>query len=157
MKLSLFILLTLFLNSSLFADECIFDQKERILENIKLQKKYLKSTLSEDKLILTIPENNGVISLNIGGCSHYGVSIELKIKKTNLYNKESEFMKKILYLSEKYSQGNIDQKTLKKVIGNKNWENHSGFYFINYEEYSTFETYKINKENHTVIGINYYS
>lgn len=141
------------------ADECNLDQKVRIEENSKIQEQYHGSYLTEDKLILIIPVSEGYIRVNIGGCMHYGIKVELKTSNALKYKNESAFMSKILLLSQSYSQGIINPIKLKKVIDNKDWfqpDPAIKFYFINYNG-SPFEAYENNEGKYTIIGFSYYS
>ena len=141
------------------ADECDLDQNSRIEENIKLQKKYPGSYLMEDNLVLVVPTKGGEVNINIGGCAHFGVTIEFKTKLINKNISENEFMDNILWLSKTYSQGIINQEQLKKTIKEKNWlqpKEGVKFYFFNYDG-SPFEVYENTKNDYTIIGFSSYS
>jgi hypothetical protein len=160
MRFLLLILLLIIFRQPVLADECVLDQKTRIEENIRLKNKYPGSYLTDGKLVVVVPVNEGEVRINIGGCVHFGVAIELKIKKTDKYRNEEEFMRQILYLAKTYSQGMIDINKLKKVIENKDWtqpDSSSRYYFINYDGISLFEVYETNERQFTVIGLNKYS
>ena len=67
-------------------------------------------------------------------------------------------MNKVLSLVKTYSQGSIEYEKLKTVITDKDWLKleTDGFYFIYYEEFSTFEAYRNTDNQYTIIGINFY-
>lgn len=160
MKASFFILLLFLFSQSVLADECDFDQKERIKENIRLKNKYPESYLIEDNLILVVPVNEGEVRINIGGCVHYGVTIELKTENKDKYEDDDDFMEQILRLAMNYSQGYIDIGKLKTVIDNKKWvksQSSRRYYLFEYDDISTFEVYEHDDGKYTVIGFSNYS
>ena len=73
---------------------CDLDQAERHRKNLQLQKKYPGSKYTEKNHTILIPKGGEEISLNIGGCVHNGVAIELKTKMTNKYNDEAILTKR---------------------------------------------------------------
>src|SRR4030066_276505 len=99
------ILLLVGLSQVAVATECQFDQESRIENNIQLQKKYPGSFLVEKNLVLVVPVEEGQIEINIGGCEHYGVSVELRTKNPAKYQNEVQLMSLILRLARTYSQG----------------------------------------------------
>ncbi len=142
------------------ADECILDQATRVSNNLELQKKYPGSYLIEKNFILVVPVENGEVHINIGGCTHYGITIELWTKNVDRYINEEVFMDQILHLAQTYSQGKVDQAKLKKLIFEKNWmqpEPPRRIYFFNYYETGTFEVYKRKEGQHILIGFSAYS
>lgn len=153
------ILLLVGLSQVAVATECQFDQESRIENNIQLQKKYPGSFLVEKNLVLVVPVEEGQIEINIGGCEHYGVSVELRTKNPAKYQNEVQLMSLILRLARTYSQGKVDTEILKKVIENKNWivADPSRAYFLKYDEFSTFEVYTNRDGEFTIFGFNYYS
>jgi len=159
MKKYLALILVIFMSPS-YADDCPFDQDARIKENFERQHKYKGSRLIENNLVLVVPDKNGDVYINIGGCSHYGVNVEYHRSDVNKDMTENEFMKIILYLADKYSEENIDTKQLKEVINSQNWlqpDPSTLFYFFNYEELNTFEVYELMKDGRQVVGFNSYS
>ncbi len=156
MKETLLMFLLISFTQAVLADECNLDQKTRIAENIKLKNKYPGSYLTDGDLILVVPVDEGEVRINIGGCVHFGVRIELKTKTADKYKNEKDFMNQILYLAKTYSQGMIEYAKLKKVIENKDWTQPPGrYYFFNYDG-MPFEVYGINEGPHTIIGFSYY-
>jgi hypothetical protein len=153
------ILLLVGLSQVAVATECQFDQELRIENNIQLQKKYPGSVLVEKNLVLVVPIEEGQIKINIGGCEHYGVSVELRTKNPAKYQNEAQLMSLILRLARTYPQGDVDTEILKKVIENKNWivAAPSRAYFLKYEDFSTFEVYTKRDGEFTILGFNYYS
>lgn len=141
-------------------DDCDFDQSERIRNNLQLQTKYPGSRYIKEEYKLIIPRGEDEITLNIGGCVHYGVSIELKTKRTNKYDIEDVFMKKIVNLVKDYSQDYIDHKKVENIIAEKRWNNinpeTNDFYLFNYDDFSTFQVYRRHEGSITIIGIYHY-
>ncbi len=142
------------------ANACDLDQKERDRNNVQLQKKYPGSKYNKQSHTLLIPRGKDEISLNIGGCVHFGVAIELKTKMTNKYDDESVLTKKIYELSKEYSQGHIVSSRVEKVIAGRQWAKVNpdidGYYQLNYDKNSTFEFYRRNEKGSTIIGVYYY-
>ena len=141
------------------ADDCDFDQETRIEENIKLKNVYPGSYLIEENLILVIPVEEGEVRINIGGCVHYGVNVELRTKDNEKYKSENKFMERILYLVNVYSQGYIDSDKIKSIIKNKKWKKTQPsrrYYLLEYDDISTFEVYQNTDGEYTVIGFNNY-
>jgi len=162
MKKFLLVLSLASLSQLVLAGDCELDQKARIEENIKLKNKYPGSHLAEKNLVLVVPADDGEVRINIGGCVHYGVKIELKRKKTtkDKNKNEEEFMKQILHLAKLYSQGNVDYAKLTNVIENRRWtqpEPPSRLYFFTYDETSTFEVYEREEGEYTIVGFSMYS
>ena len=141
--------------------DCIFDQSERVSNNLQLQKKYPGSKYIKEEYKLLIPRGEDEIALNIGGCVHYGISIKLKTKKTTKYNSNDAFMKKVVELIKEYSQNYIDHKKVEEIIAEKKWYNvtpdTNDCYLFIYDDISTFEVYRRNEGNYTIIGITYYT
>ena len=157
-RILLVLCLSLIFQPSL-ADDCDFDQETRIEENVKLKNVYPGSYLIEENLILVIPVEEGEVRINIGGCVHYGVNVELRTKDNEKYKSENKFMEKILYLVNVYSQGYIDSDKLKSIIKNKKWKKTQPsirYYLLEYDDISTFEVYQNADGEYTVIGFNNY-
>ncbi len=135
------------------------DQETRIEENFKLKNVYPSSYLIEENLVLVVPVEEGEVRINIGGCVHYGVNVELRTKDKEKYNSENRFMEKILDLANVYSQWYIDSDKLKSIIKNKKWkktESSVRYYLFEYDDMSTFEVYQNIDGEFTVIGFNKY-
>ncbi|WP_373033288.1 hypothetical protein [Sulfurovum sp.] len=159
MKKTIFIIILGLFGQPVIADDCDLNQNTRVEKNIELQKKYPGSFLVDKNFILVVPVKEGEVRINIGGCVHYGVTIELKTKNASKYKEEKEFMNKILHLAKTYSQGMIKYEKLKKVIKDRNWsqpKSPSKFYFFNYDG-SPFEVYETNEGLYTIIGFSSYS
>jgi hypothetical protein len=142
-------------------EECDFDQEAQIKENILLKEKYRGSHLAEDGRVVVVPVPEGEVRIGIGGCVHYGVTVELRTSNPNQQLTESEFMEQILYLAKTYSQGHIDHARLSEVIKNKDWQRDddaaiSKSYSIHYDELSTFEAYEENDDQHKTVGFTNY-
>ena len=142
------------------ANDCDFDQAERQRYNLQLQKQYPGSQFIKDKYTLTILNGKDEINLSIGGCVHYGISIELKTPRSDHYENETTLMNKVMMLIETYSQGLIDIARVKHIIEEKNWRKftpeHNDYYLLNYEKYSAFEVYRRHEGQFTIIGLYYY-
>ena len=139
---------------------CDLDQAERDRYNMQLLKKYPGSKYIKKRHTILIPEGENEVSLNIGGCVNYGVSIELKTKKTNKFDDEAKLTEMIYELSKEYSQGLIEHSRVEKVIAGKKWASINpeveGYYILNYDENSTFEFYRRNEQGSTYVGVYYY-
>ncbi len=159
MKKTLLILVLISSTLAILADECDLNQQTRIEENIRLKNRYPGSYLTEGNLVLVVPAEEGEVRINIGGCVHFGVTIELKTNTAEKYVDEEDFMNQILYLAKTYSQGIIKYAKLKQVIEDKNWtqsESLSRYYFFNYDGTSPFEVYERQQGTQTIIGLSYY-
>jgi len=55
--------------------ECDFDENEQIKNNALLKEKYHGSRLEEGYVV--IPVEEGEIWVGIGGCAHFGITVEL--------------------------------------------------------------------------------
>lgn len=156
-----FLILSLALFGQLvLADDCDFDQKARIEENIKLKNKYPGSYLIESNLILVVPVEEGEVRINIGGCVHYGVTVELRTKDKSKYKSDDDFMEQILHLAKIYSQGYIDNDKLMAVIKKKDWiqtQPSRRYYLFKYDDISTFEVYEQTDGEYKVIGFSNYN
>ncbi len=142
------------------ANACDLDQAERHKNNLQLQKKYPGSKYLKKSHTILISRGKEEISLNIGGCVHYGVAIELKTKPTSLYNDEVTLANKIYELSKEYSQGIIKPHKVKTVLASRQWSilnpDIEGYYLLDYDKNSTFEFYRRNEQGATYIGMYYY-
>jgi hypothetical protein len=141
-------------------DECDFDQKEQLKQNIELQKKYPGSHLAEDNRVLVIPVDEGEVWLGIGGCVHYGITVELKTKFRDRYKREDAFMRRILGLAKAYAQGYIDYERLRAMIDARKWNKETSpirYYSLQYDDISTFEVYESEEDGRAVIGLSYYN
>ncbi|MDH5632666.1 MAG: hypothetical protein OEZ10_06670 [Gammaproteobacteria bacterium] len=159
MKASIVVLIMAGICQPVFADECQFDQEARVERNIQLKEKYPGSYLIENNLVLVVPVAEGRVEITIGGCEHYGVSVELKTKIGTKYQSESELMALIVRLARSYSQGIVDTNILERVIKEKQWMQPGPprAYLLNYEDEATFEVYVWRDDETYVFGFNYYS
>lgn len=141
-------------------EECIFDQNEQRQAYIKLQEKYSGSRYVEHERKLVIPKDGQQITLKRGGCVHFGMTIELRTRKTERYEKEGSFFAEILALVTEYGQEFIDPKKLEKTIENKKWlaveRNGGALYFLYYETVTSFEVYRNHDGEQTTIGVSFY-
>lgn len=161
MKTLIFISALLLVQAAAVADdECDFDQDEQVQNNLLLEKKYPGSKYVKEEYKLVIPRGADEVTLSIGGCVHYGVLVELKTKKTTKFDSEQALMKAAVELAKEYSQDMIDYERMAKVIAQKDWNDPSSatrdYYLLNYDGLSTFEVYRRDEEDFTVIGVNYY-
>ncbi|MDH3975180.1 MAG: hypothetical protein OEV42_12940 [Deltaproteobacteria bacterium] len=142
-------------------EECIFDQKEQLLEYKRLEKQYAGSEYIENEYKLVIPKGKNQVHLRKGGCVHYGMTIELVQPKTDKYRVDKPFFSEVISLLEAYGQDMVDMKLLRKLLDDKQWtdmSNESGrYFFINYEDYTSFEIYERNDDSQTIIGVNFYN
>jgi hypothetical protein len=141
-------------------DECDFDQKAQLEHNIELQKKYPGSHLAEDNRVLVIPVDEGEVWLGIGGCAHYGITVELKTKFRERYKREDALMRRILGLAKAYAQGHVDYERLRAMIDAKKWNKETSpirYYLLQYDAISTFEVYESEEDGRAVIGLSYYN
>ena len=142
------------------AGACDLDQAERERKNLQLQKKYPGSKYNKQNHTLIIPKGKDVIRLNIGGCVHNGVAIELKTSKTTQFDDAVKLSEKIYQLSKEYSQGIIKPNRVKQVIVGKQWAvinpDIDGYYTLNYDKNATFEFYRRNEQGATYVGLYYY-
>lgn len=140
-------------------DECDFDQKAQLKHNFELQKKYPGSQLAEDNRVLVIPVDEGEVWLGIGGCAHFGITVELKTKFGDRYKHEDALMRRILELAKAYSQGHIDYGRLRALIRAKKWSKETSpirSYFLQYDDISIVEVYVSEEGGLTVLGLSSY-
>ncbi len=141
-------------------EECIYDQKEQKEAYVGLQKKYPGSRYIEDEHKLIIPKDRHQITLKRGGCVHFGITIELRIPRTEEYENEDIFFSKILELVTEYGQELIDPDKLKQTIKDKKWyeikEKEGAYYFLSYEKVTAFEVYRNHDREHTTISASFY-
>ncbi len=141
-------------------EECIFDQEEQKAAYLALEKKYPGNRYVEDEYKLVIPKSGHQITLRRGGCVHFGVSIELRTPKTQLYEDDDVFFSKIMDLVNEYGQGLIDPEKLAQSIQDRNWSesklDESVYYFVAYPDVAAFEIYRKHDHQHTIIGISFY-
>jgi hypothetical protein len=158
----IFILMIVLFCQPVFADEdeCDFDQKEQIKANIERQKEYPGSHLVEDDRVLVIPVPEGEVRLGVGGCVHYGVTIELKTKFLERYKSEDALMRRMLGLAKVYAHDYIDYERMRAVIVAKKWNKETSpvrYYLLRYDDISTFEVYESEEDSGSVIGLSYYN
>lgn len=142
---------------------CDFDQNEQIKNNALLKEKYRGSRLEEGYVV--IPVEEGEIWVGIGGCAHFGITVELRTKSTKGALTEAQFMAQILYLGKTYSQDYVDPHRLDEIMKNKKWESNayaaiSKSYLIHYDgndpdDLSRFEAYEEVDETHRTVGFTY--
>jgi len=121
-----------------------------------LQKKYAGSKIVEDGLVILIPVSDGEVSLNIGGCSQYGVDIELKTTAGEKYILEESIKLTTIDLMEKYSNGVVNVARLKKSIS-ESWRKLGiNSYVVKYGgEGDTFLVSKSVEGKYTIISVSY--
>ncbi len=141
-------------------EECLYDQAEQKTKYLELQKKYPGSRYVEDEYKLLIPRKGHEISLKRGGCVHFGITIELRLPKTDDFKNEVAFFEKIVELVTEFGRELIDPEKLKKNMKEKKWSNQSGegelYYFIGYKSVTAFEAYQRDEEGKTIIGASFY-
>lgn len=144
--------------TSLAEEDCVFDQNTRHEDNIALQKQYPGSKYIKEEYKIIIPVEDGAISINKGGCVHYGMSIELRTHKTKAFNNENSLFNKIVELATKYAKDMLEIDELKKTLYGKRWEKiSSGGYVVYYEGYQAFEIYTRDEDGITIIGMSFYN
>lgn len=136
-------------------EECIFDQEAQKEAYVELQKKYPGSRYIEEEYKLIIPKDAHQITLKRGGCVHFGITIELRIARTEDYENEDIFFSKVLELVTEYGQELIDPKALERTIKEKKWQEIKGeegtYYFLYSEAVTAFEVFRNHDREHTVI------
>ncbi len=141
-------------------EECLFDQAEQKAKYLELQKQYPGSWYLEDEYKLVIPREGHQISLRRGGCVHFGITIELKLPKTEDFRNEAAFFEKVVELVKEFGRELIDPEKLKEIIKEKKWSNQSDdkalYYFLGYEGVTAFEVYQRDEEGKTLLGVSFY-
>jgi hypothetical protein len=140
-------------------DECDFDQKAQLENMVALQKKYLGSRLAENNRVVVIPVDEGEVWLGIGGCAHYGVTIEFKTRHRDRYQSEEALMRGALALAKSYAEGIIDYERMRAAIDAKKWTKETSpirYYSLQYDAISTFEIYQDEEGSRAVIGVSLY-
>ena len=141
-------------------EECLYDQDEQRARHLELQKKYPGSRYLEDEYKLIIPRDGAEISLSRGGCVHFGISIELRMPKTDDFKSEAAFFEKVVELVEEFGRELIDPEKLRKNMKEKKWSNLSDegglYYFIGYEGVTAFEAYQRDEDGKTLLGVSFY-
>ena len=144
-------------------EECDFDQDEQAKDSALLRAKYPGSRLEEGYVV--IPVEEGEIWVGIGGCAHFGITVELRMRSVEEAWTEARFLAQIVSLAETYSQGYVDPGRFTKVIEDKRWERDADAaidksYLIHYDgdepdAVSRFEAYEQQHEGKRTVGFTY--
>ncbi|MDH3671537.1 MAG: hypothetical protein OES46_10280 [Gammaproteobacteria bacterium] len=141
-------------------EECIFDQEAQKETHVELQKKYPGSRYIEEEYKLIIPKDGHQIILKRGGCAHFGITIELRIARTEEYEDEDIFFSKVLELVTEYGQELIDPKKLARTIKERRWQEikqeEGTYYFLCSEAVTAFEVFRNHDREHTTIHASFY-
>lgn len=106
-----------------------------------------------------IPVEEGEVRLGIGGCAHYGISIELRTCYGERYRTEAALMRRALALVKRYDEKIIDYARMRAVIQAKKWTKETSpirYYSVQYDAISTFEIYQDDDGSRAVIGVSLY-
>lgn len=140
-------------------EECIYDQDEQEKAYLELEKKYPGSRYVEDQHKLLISDHGDEVTLRRGGCVHFGISVELRIIRTQKYESETVFLSKVTDLVTEYGWELIDLETLHHSISSKKWyftkDETGAYYFLSYPD-ATFEMFRRHDDEYTVIGVSFY-
>lgn len=147
MKILLIIIIFAFSNANA-EEECVFDDSSYI----EFINKYLLSSKNAEiyDKTLRVERNNEEIVIKGGGCTHLGVSIELKTKQAITQKK---FLHKILELSNEFGGWLINANSLESSIKNGKYQIIDNVYFIEVDAMTVFSA-SYNGEG--VISIDFY-
>lgn len=151
MKLLLPILFIILSFSAFAEDECIFDETSFIKFINKYNAEHRNSKIKPDRTKLIVSRNNEEIFINGGGCTHLGVTIELRAKKTTYT--EEEFLQKSLDLSVEFGNWLINTKALKSSIEKGKYQKIDNTYYIEVDAMTVFNA---SFNNQGTINIEFY-
>ncbi len=157
MRVAVLLLLACMYGNAYADDDCLLDQNTRHEDNLALQKRYPGSQYIKAQYTVVIPVEDGTISINKGGCVHYGMDIELRTSKTKAFQNEKALFNKILELAKDYAPDMLDTDKLRKTFDGKRWQNIGGAYFLDYEGYTAFDIGTRDDEAFTYIGMTFYN
>jgi hypothetical protein len=147
--------------AQLFAqDDCPLDQEARRAENLRLQARYPGSRFLESDFELVITRNGDELTVNQGGCTHWGVTVNLLTSRTDRYSTEEIFFSKIVELVSEFAQGSVDLDDLAQLIEDKGWmkfsDENSTYYLLGYPGLTAFEASQSHSDTQTRIGFSFY-
>ena len=131
-------------------EECIFDESSYIDFINKYKSSNKDTKIENDNRTLRVEKNNEDIVVKGGGCSHLGVSIELKTKQTFT---EKQFLHKILALSNEFGSWLINTNSLENSIKNGKYQIIDSVYFI---EVDVMTVFSASYHNKGIISIDFY-
>jgi len=144
-------ILLIFISVSAYAaEDCVFDETAYIEFINKYSTGNRNSKIESDGKTLTVNRKNEEIIVKGGGCSHLGVAIELRTKKTYT---EEQFLQRTLYLSIEFGNWLINTKALKNSIEKSKYQKIDGTYYIEVDAMTVFNA---SYDNQGVIYIDFY-
>lgn len=145
------LILIIFVSFSVNAEDgCVFDESSYI-DFINKYKSSSKNTkIENDNRTLRVERNNEEIVVKGGGCTHLGVSIELKTKQAFT---EKQFLHKILELSNEFGSWLIHTNSLENSIKNGKYQIIDSVFFIEADAMTVFSA---SNNGEGVISIDFY-
>lgn len=142
-------------------EECLYDQVQQRHEYQMLEARYPGSRFVEAEQALVIPTADGDIHLRIGGCVHYGVTIERwRSTPTKAESREALF-KTIVGLVRTYGQGMADAERLGKLLAAGRYtdlsDRNGPYYMVRYPDFAAFEIYRRSERERSIVGVSFYN
>ena len=128
-------LLFMLISLSVYADDCVFDEKAYLKFIQKYSAENNNSTIKNDGETLLVNRNNESILVKGGGCNHLGVSIEVKTKQAYT---ERQFLQKVLSLSREFGNWLINTRELKNSIEKGKYQIINNVYYIKVDAMTVF-------------------
>lgn len=129
-------IIMIFVSFSANAEEvCVFDESSYIKFINKYKSSSKNTKIENDNRTLRVERNNEVIMVKGGGCTHLGVSIELKTKQVFT---AKQFLHKVLELSNEFGSWLINTNSLENSIKNGKYQIIDSVYFIEVDAMTVF-------------------
>lgn len=144
-------ILLIFISATIYAEEnCTFDETAYIkfINNYSTENRNSKIDALGKTLIVN--KINEKIIVNGGGCSHLGISIELRTKQAHT---EKKFLQRTLDLSFEFGKWLINTNALKQSIEKGKYHKIDGTYFIEVDAMTVFSA---SYDNSGKINVNFY-
>lgn len=142
-------------------EECLYDQSTIKKENQRLHGKYPESQFLEEKGLIIIPVENGIVSLRKGGCAHYGMTVEMRVSGLKYALDEKKLFEKVMYLVSKYASELVEKDAISDLVKNRKWLDASDggrlYYFLRYKKYQSFEVYGRTDGEDQIVGFMFYN
>lgn len=139
-------------------EECDFDQANRYKENLTMVKRFPGSRYDKQEYTVRIPVKGGMVSVNKGGCVHYGLSIEFATRTPNAYKREADLFRKLVELLRLYGDDMMQADDLQKLLANGKWRKlYETYYNVESTEFEVFELYRKVDGGETIIGLSFYN
>jgi hypothetical protein len=158
MKL-LIIILFIFSSSVLAEDECVFDSGEQKKFNKAYVASHKDSAASDDGDSIIITRSNEIIEFSRGGCVHFGISIESRLKGKQTLS-EADLFSKVANYTKEFGGELVDVNDFLKAIKAKKYTKQTTpetlNYFIGVESVQAFEISVKSNKGETYVEVGFY-